>query len=195
MCEHHEDGACDSKRLERGHSEEDEAHVTHRRVCNHALEIRLSQTDDCTIDQTDHAEYHQQCLEFDDLVWEERHTESEESVCTHLQHDTGQQHRARSGGLDVGIRQPSVNGYARHFRRKANEHQQEDDTAQSFGRDEIRLVGHQDEIERFPCDVSSPTRIVVEVHHKDACEHEDAGCEGIDEELLSSVSTILTTPH
>ena len=88
-----------------------------------------------------------------------------------------------------------MHGDAGHFGRETNQHQQEYNTTQSFGRDEIRAGIHQDEIKRLACDITDPTHIVVEVHYKNACEHEDAGCKCVDEELLCRVATVFTTPH
>ena len=96
------------------------------------------------------------------------------------------------------VGQPSVNRHTRHLGCKANEKQNPDEMSQASAIDKTATGGlrsHRYQVEMMPSESPSKARVGrVEIHHEDADEHENAGCESVDEELHRGVAAVVPTP-
>ena len=71
VSEHHEQSCSPANRLHGRDADEDDTHVGNRGVCDHLLEVGLSQTDNSTPNEGDHTKRHQPELEVFSGVREE----------------------------------------------------------------------------------------------------------------------------
>ena len=67
---------------------------------------------------------------------------------------------------------------------------------QPLVRNQVLLSGHGDEVKVMAGQTSQTCdSFCMEVHHENSDEHEDTGCECVDEELHRRVAPILTAPE
>ena len=125
-------------------------------------------------------------------MWEQGDRKTEHSVSTHLQHDTCQHHRTARWCLNVCIRKPCVERCCWKFHKETkHEHNEQNlldfkskpDTARIRT---ARLNNHFLHVEGL--------RIHEEVHRQQSKQHDDRCGECVDEELLSSILSIFSTP-
>ena len=107
-------------------AEDDEAEVGDRRVGDEPLQVALHRGDDGAVEDADHAEGHHRGREPHRGLGEEVEAEANEPVGAELQHDAGQDHGARGGGLGVGVGQPGVQREQRHLDRERDGEREED---------------------------------------------------------------------
>ena len=108
------------------HAEHDEAHVTHGRVGDESLDVRLHDRNRCAVDDADHTQQGHPEGEIDGRIREEGHVEPHEPVRPHLEEDTGQDDRTGRRGLGVCVRQPGVEREQRHLDRKGDGESEEE---------------------------------------------------------------------
>ena len=118
--EHHEQGPCDAQGLHRRYAQEYQAHVGDRRVCDHPLQVGLSHANPRPVGEARHPHEDQERDEHHGGCREGRDGDPEEAVGPHLQHHSGQDHRAGRGRLHVRVGEPRVHGHARHLRRESD---------------------------------------------------------------------------
>src|SRR5262249_8463462 len=81
-----------------------------------------------SVDNRDRRQNHERNLIHHDGLGKEGERESNETVATHLQKNASENHATRSRGLNVRIRQPSVQRKERHLDREGQGKSQEQET-------------------------------------------------------------------
>ena len=205
VSEHHEQSRSPAHWLHGSDADEDDTHVRHRGVCDHLLEVGLSQTDNGTPNEGNHTEDHQRQLEVLQRMREHAEWETEHTVSTHFEHHTGKQHRTTRWCLNVRIGQPSVEGDRWQLHKETKHEHDEEHFLHAFSHKPSIFVGHGCTLnERWNvegasghCAVLTARSDLIRLHevegHKTE-QHHNRGCEGVDEELLRSVLSVLATP-
>ena len=106
-------------------SEHHVAHVAHRTVGHHPLEVLLGERREGAVDHGDHAEPAHQPGERQAGPRADRVADPEDAVATELEQHAGQDHRDRRRCLDMGVGQPGVHRHHRHLDDEADQEQQE----------------------------------------------------------------------
>ncbi len=114
--------------------------------------------------------------------------EAEEAVGAELQEDAGEDHRAARGRLDVGVRQPGVEGEHRHL----------DGESQREGREEPELL-LQREIEPQQVPIGEAPDAAVQAlerpgHPQDGDQHQQAPRHGEEEKLDGRIDLSFAAP-
>src|SRR5439155_27191451 len=126
MVEQLEDPALDAEHREARGAQEDEAHVSYRAVGNQPLEIDLGETNECRVDHRhppEHCEHPPQAL---CGIGEDSEVDAKEPVPAHLQEDAREEDGASGRGLDVSVREPSMEGEGGELHEEANQEGRED---------------------------------------------------------------------
>ena len=145
VVDHLQDRALQALGREGEGAEHDEAEVGHRRVGDQPLEVLLHRGHDRGVDDADHPEGDHEGGEVDRRFGEQVEAEAQEPVGPELQHDAGQDHRARRRGLGVGVGQPGVEREQRRLDREGQGEGQEDPSA-GVDREGLAL-GQRDQVE------------------------------------------------
>ena len=181
MREHLQDAALDAQRVGREEADHDDAHMGHRAVGDQLLHVGLHQRHERGVDDGDDGEREDEGREVGRGVGQHRQREAQEAVAAELQQHARQQHRPRRRRLDVGVRQPGVEGPHRHLDREGREHGEPEPYLQA----RVEIVGHQDRDVGRPC---------LHVHDDDGDEEEDRAQERVEEELEGGVDAPRPAP-
>ena len=125
VVDHLEDRAVHALGVEHEDPERDEAHVRHGAVRDELLQVRLDEGHDRAVDDRDQAQDDDRGGERVGGAREQRQGEPDHPVRPELQHDRGEDHRARRRRLDVGVRQPGVERPHRDLDREGEEEREE----------------------------------------------------------------------
>ena len=130
--------------------------------------------------------------------WETEHT-----VSAHLQHDTGQQHRTAGRCLNVRIGQPGVEGYGGQLHEEPDHQHDEQNLLQTLTEEPgttsicgLCVKGQGWDVKRATGPSAGVGEVLrlEEVHGDQTQQHDDRGGEGVDEELLRSILSVVATP-
>lgn len=109
----------------RADGEDDVAHVVHRRVGDHPLEVGLGQGDECSVEDRDDTDDDDHGGVTAPGVGQHRHGDAQEAVGAHLQQHPGQDGGARGGRLGVREREPGVERHGRCLDRQPDADRQQ----------------------------------------------------------------------
>ena len=191
MSEHLEDGELDTHLDEVGvtggdtahgstHGDHDESHVADGGVCDHLLEVPLGDTGVRTVDHGDDSDGDDDVLPAAERTGEGLDADSDDTVGTHLKHDSGQEDGTGGRRLDVCVRQPGMEGNRGHLDSESEEqHCEHEDLEHRVGSGHPLL--HECEAE---VDGSAAGEVCrLEDHAEDSDQHDQRCYVGVDEEL------------
>ena len=182
VCEHLEDGEHDSGLGSATDSEHDHSHVADGRECDHLLEIALGDTAVCTVDDREDGDGDDDPLPVVQSGGQSLDTDTDDTVGSHLKHDTCQQDGSSGGCLGVCIGQPCVEGNCGHLDCESEEQEREDEHLERIGHCRHHGVdGGEAEVDM------SDDGSDLERHGEDSDQHHEGCHVGVDEELDSSV--------
>ena len=129
VSQHLEDGAVHAGAGEAVDAQHHEAEVADRGVGDQLLHVGLDEGDQRSVDDADDGQGDDPGRVAVGFGGEESDVEAQQAVGAHLEQDSGEQHRARGGRLDVGIRQPGVEGEDRNLDGEGQEESEEEPEA------------------------------------------------------------------
>ena len=183
VVEHLEDGALGSDHGEGGQAQHHEAHVADGGVGHQLLDVALHHGHQRTVDDGDDAQQRQGLGIVHGRIGKHGDGEADEAIAAELQQHAGQDHRTRRGRLDVGVRQPGVQGEQRHLDGEGHGEGEEEPALDTEGQRRGRRSHH--------CRVEAAglARQVEEGHQP-----EQRTSEGVEEELGGSVAALIAAP-
>ena len=189
MVDHLQQAAGQALGVEGEGADHDEAEVGDRGVGDETLEVLLHRRRNRAVDDADRAEGDERRCEVHGRLGEEIDTEAQEAVGAELEHDAGQDHRARRGGVGVGVGQPGVHREQRNLHGERNGKAQEDPAGRRGG--ECLFLGEVDEVERHGV---AGLGCGEERRGEDADEHERRPEHRVHEELGRGIGPSPVTP-
>ena len=186
----------DGHRLEREQPHHAVAHVADGRIGDEPFEIGLHEGDERPVDDARHAETEEPRGGGRRSLGQHRQREPQKAVDAQLEEDAGQIDAAAGGRLDVGQRQPGVEGNDRHLDGEADEQRDEDDHLQP-----PPLTAHRQGVGRHargePVDVEGHAACVGGVPEDDrqqAEKREHAAGERVEKELDRRPAAVVVPP-
>jgi hypothetical protein len=183
VVQHLVDRSHEAGRGKGGDPEHHEPEVGDRGVGDELLEVGLDEGDEGPVEDPDDGEDPHEGGEAHGGVGEERDRHAQEAVAPHLEEHSGEDDRARGGGLDVGVGKPGVEGPHRDLDREGEGAGEEEP--------DLELGGDGTGGEGGDAEAAHPRPLV---QHEERHEHEHAARERVQEELHGGVDAPLVAP-
>ena len=124
MAHHLQHGAADAEGVDGTNAQKHESHVAYGAAGDPSLDVVLSKGIQGAIDDIDDPEDDERWRQGQMRVRKHLNIESQQGVAAHLEQDAGEEHRNRSVGFPMGVRQPGVKREHRQFDAEADEEAQ-----------------------------------------------------------------------
>jgi len=187
-----EHGSGDGHPGEGHRSQGHKSHVADGGVGHQLLDVFLSQRHEGSVDDGDHRNYGDDGHEYLVHAGKHGHDDPEEAVASHLKQQCRQHHRSGCGSLDMGIRQPGMEGEGGHLDQESQKQPGEDDVEQA-GREYSRICCSRQQSQHIE-GPSSLRGLIGKVQGEYRQEHHQAGHVGVDEELDSCIVLSRSAP-
>src|SRR6202165_56934 len=184
-----EDTAGKAMRRQREDTQRTKSQVADGAVRNQLLHVLLHHADQRTVQNADHRNDQHDRRNFvasRRVLWEQRQRETDESVCSHLQQNAGQDDGAGRRRFGVRVRQPRMEREHRHLDRKREEKGPEQDDLRARVKLRRRCQQRGD-VKRHAAR--------LEVERQDPQQHQHRTDERIQEKLDRGVQAAVTAPH
>src|SRR3954453_10491214 len=178
------------------HAENDETHMSHRRISDETLYVRLDHRHKSAIDNADYCESDEKPSPFAALVRKQREVESHQAVRTHFQENRCKYHRPGSWCFGMSVGQPCVKREERHLdrecQRKGEKHHRTG-VRPFAGKAHFPLPDGLGERYEIKCADAGDAGVYI-IKSNDRREHQQAAQRRENEKLYSRVDAIVTAP-